>query len=42
VKFGPTGQINSLEPPVFQIQKGKPLVLHPAAIRQADLQLGTK
>ncbi len=42
VKFGPTGQINSLEPPVFQIQKGKPLVLHPQAIRQGDLQLGVK
>ncbi|MBS4001983.1 MAG: amino acid ABC transporter substrate-binding protein, partial [Afipia sp.] len=27
VKFGPTGQINSLEPPVFQLQGGKPVVL---------------
>jgi branched-chain amino acid transport system substrate-binding protein len=42
VKFGPTGQINSLEPPVFQIQKGKPTVIHPAAIKQGDLQLGVK
>ena len=42
VKFGPTGQITSLEPPVFQIQKGKPLVLHPQAIRQGELQLGVK
>jgi branched-chain amino acid transport system substrate-binding protein len=42
VKFGPTGQITSLEPPVFQIQKGKPLVLHPAAIKQGELQLGIK
>lgn len=42
VKFGPTGQITSLEPPVFQIQKGKPVVIHPAAIRQSDLQLGVK
>jgi len=42
VKFGPTGQINSLEPPVFQIQKGKPTVIHPAPIRQSDLQLGVK
>ncbi len=24
VKFGANGQINSLEPPVFQIQGGKP------------------
>lgn len=42
VKFGPTGQINSLEPPVFQIQKGKATVIHPPAIRQSDLQLGVK
>ncbi len=35
VKFGPTGQINSLEPPVFQIQGGKPVVIYPAAIKQA-------
>ena len=42
VKFGPTGQITSLEPPVFQIQKGKPLVLHPQAIRQGEYQLGVK
>ncbi len=26
VRFGPTGQINSLDPPVFQIQGGKPIV----------------
>ncbi|MCC7347961.1 MAG: amino acid ABC transporter substrate-binding protein [Variibacter sp.] len=38
VKFGPTGQITSLEPPVFQIQGGKPTVIHPAAIRQSDLR----
>lgn len=42
VKFGPTGQIDSLTPPVFQIQKGKPTVIHPPAIRQGDLQLGVK
>jgi branched-chain amino acid transport system substrate-binding protein len=42
VKFGPTGQIVSLEPPVFQIQKGKPTVIHPAAIRQGELRLGVK
>jgi len=40
VKFGPNGQITSLEPPVFQIQNGKPVVIHPAPIRQGDLQLG--
>jgi len=38
VKFGETGQITSLEPPVFQIQSGKPVVIHPAAIKQGDLK----
>ncbi len=42
VKFGPTGQIVSLEPPVFQIQGGKPTVIHPAAIKQGELRLGVK
>jgi branched-chain amino acid transport system substrate-binding protein len=40
VKFGPTGQINSLEPPVFQIQGAKPIVLFPQAIKQGELKLG--
>jgi branched-chain amino acid transport system substrate-binding protein len=40
VKFGPTGQINSLEPPVFQIQGGKPVVLFPQAIKQGEFKLG--
>jgi branched-chain amino acid transport system substrate-binding protein len=42
VKFGPTGQINSLEPPVFQIQGGKPIVVHPKTIAQGNLRLGVK
>src|SRR5690606_1629827 len=42
VRFGPTGQINSLEPPVFQIQGGKAVVVHPAEIKQGDLRLGVK
>lgn len=42
VKFGPTGQITSLEPPVFQIQSGKPVVIHPAAIKQADFKFNAK
>lgn len=42
VKFGPSGQITSLEPPVFQIQGGKTIVVHPASIRQGDLKLGVK
>jgi branched-chain amino acid transport system substrate-binding protein len=40
VKFGPTGQINSLEPPVFQIQNKKPVVLAPAIIKQGEFKLG--
>lgn len=40
VKFGGTGQITSLEPPVFQIQDGKPVVIHPKAVKQGELQLG--
>lgn len=42
VKFGPTGQINSLEPPVFQIQNGRTVVVHPAPIKQGDFKLGVK
>ena len=42
VKFGPTGQITSLEPPVFQIQNAKPTVVHPAVIKQGDLKIGVK
>jgi branched-chain amino acid transport system substrate-binding protein len=38
VKFGETGQITSLEPPVFQIQGGKPVVIHPASIKQSDFR----
>ncbi len=36
VSFGETGQITSLEPPVFQIQDGTQVVVHPEAIKQAD------
>ncbi|MCL4798779.1 MAG: amino acid ABC transporter substrate-binding protein [Burkholderiales bacterium] len=42
VRFGPNGQITSLEPPVFQIQGGKPIVVHPAPIAQGELKLGVK
>ena len=37
-----TGQITSLEPPVFQIQGGKPIVIHPAQVKQGDLRLGVQ
>jgi branched-chain amino acid transport system substrate-binding protein len=40
VKFGTNGQINSLDPPVFQLQGGKPVVLFPQAIKQGDLKIG--
>lgn len=40
VKFGANGQINSLEPPVFQIQNKKPVVLAPAIIKQGEFKLG--
>lgn len=40
VKFGPTGQITSLEPPVFQIQGKKPVVIYPQAVKQADFKFG--
>jgi branched-chain amino acid transport system substrate-binding protein len=42
IKFGPTGQVTSLDPPVFQVQKGKQVVILPAGIKQGDLQLGVK
>jgi branched-chain amino acid transport system substrate-binding protein len=42
VKFGPTGQITSLEPPVFQIQGAKPVVLSPQQIKQGELKLGVE
>ncbi len=42
VKFGPNGQINSLEPPVLQIQNGKTQVIYPQAIKQVDFKLGVK
>jgi branched-chain amino acid transport system substrate-binding protein len=39
VKFGTTGQIVSLKPPVFQIQGGKPVVIYPEEIKQADFKV---
>jgi branched-chain amino acid transport system substrate-binding protein len=38
IKFGPTGQVVSLQPPVFQIQGGKVAVLFPKDIAQAQLR----
>ena len=42
IKFGPTGQVISLDPPVFQVQKGKQVVILPTPIKQGDLLLGVK
>lgn len=42
IKFGGTGQITSLDPPVFQIQGGKPVVLFPDYVKQGELKTGVK
>lgn len=42
IKFGATGQITSLDPPVFQIQGGKPVVLFPDYVKQGELKTGVK
>ena len=42
IKFGPTGQVDSLEPPVFQIQNGTQVVILPEPIKQGTLRLGVK
>lgn len=42
VRFGESGQINSLEPPVFQLQGGKAVVVHPPAISQGEFRVGVK
>ncbi len=38
VRFGESGQINSLEPPVFQLQGGKPVVISPKVIKQGEMK----
>ncbi|WP_084174904.1 amino acid ABC transporter substrate-binding protein [Afifella pfennigii] len=40
VRFSETGQINSLEPPVFQIQDGTAKVVFPEDVKQADMRYG--
>jgi branched-chain amino acid transport system substrate-binding protein len=42
IKFGATGQITSLDPPVFQVQGGKPVVLFPDYVKQGELKTGVK
>ena len=38
VKFGADGQITSLQPPVFQLVGGNPVILWPPAIKQGELR----
>jgi branched-chain amino acid transport system substrate-binding protein len=38
VKFSADGQINSLQPPVFQLVSSKPVILWPLAIKQGELR----
>jgi len=40
IHFGENGQIDSLEPPVFQIQDGTTKVVYPEAVKQSDLNFG--
>ncbi len=43
IKFGSTGQIISLKPPVFQIQQGTQVVIYPPSeIQQAGFRIGVK
>ena len=42
IKFGPTGQISSLDPPVFQLQGGRPVVIFPDYVKQADFKFGVQ
>ncbi|NQU02932.1 MAG: amino acid ABC transporter substrate-binding protein [Syntrophaceae bacterium] len=42
IRYGPTGQIISLKPPVFQIQGGTQVVIYPPEIQQAEFRIGVK
>ena len=42
VKFGPSGQITSLQPPVFQLVGGKPVVLWPESIKQGEVRFSPR
>jgi branched-chain amino acid transport system substrate-binding protein len=39
IRFNATGQADTYTPPVMQVRGGKPLVLYPREIREADFQL---
>ena len=42
VKFAEGGQINSLQPPVFQLVGGKPVILWPDAIKSGEIRFMPK
>lgn len=42
IAFGPTGQVNSYVPPVFQIQQLKPAVIYPNSIKTGDLKVNAR
>jgi branched-chain amino acid transport system substrate-binding protein len=42
VKFNPDGQITSLQPPVFQLVGGKPVILWPDAIKSGEIRFMPK
>jgi branched-chain amino acid transport system substrate-binding protein len=42
VKFGPNGSITSLQPPVFQLVGGKPVVVWPANIKQGEFRFNPR
>jgi branched-chain amino acid transport system substrate-binding protein len=42
VKFGPGGQVNSLQPPVLQLVGGKPVILWPDAIKSGEIRFMPK
>jgi branched-chain amino acid transport system substrate-binding protein len=42
LSFNAVGQAVSYVPPVFQIQKGKPVVIYPEVIKGGELELGVK
>jgi branched-chain amino acid transport system substrate-binding protein len=42
IKFGPNGQISSLDPPMFQLQGGKPVVIFPDYVKQGEFKFGVQ
>jgi branched-chain amino acid transport system substrate-binding protein len=42
IKFGPNGQISSLDPPMFQLQGGKPVVIYPDYVKQGEFKFGVQ